>query len=393
MARAPKLRLDAAQALAAEETPRARISQRPRRRRPGEPEMRVAQAALAGQERAVNLSENPIVVEVARGDRVESAHRGAGAVVDADGAVVFAFGDIARPVFPRSAVKAMQSLPLIESGAADRFGLTPQELALACASHSGEPGHVAGAAGILAKAGLAEDALACGAHWPLGPEAARALAREGREPTSLHNNCSGKHAGFLCVACALGAPTVGYETPGHPVQREVKAALEDVCGEPLDEARRGLDGCSIPAYAISLRGLAHGFARMATGRGLGAQRAAAARRLFAAIAAHPFEVAGTGRFDTLAMTLLAGKAITKTGAEGVFCAALPELGLGLAVKADDGATRAAEVMIAALISRFVATPDAFAALTRPKLTNWRGAQVGRIRPAGILDLKASLSGV
>ncbi|HXT07799.1 MAG TPA: asparaginase [Roseiarcus sp.] len=330
------------------------------------------------------MSENPIVVEATRGGRVESAHRGAGAVVDGDGALVFAFGDIERPVFPRSAVKAMQALALIESGAADRFGLTAQELALACASHSGEAGHVAGAAAMLAKAGLGEDALACGAHWPLSAEATRALARQGREPTPLHNNCSGKHAGFLCVACALGAPSEGYEAPGHVVQREVKAALESVCGEKLDETRRGLDGCSIPTYAISLQALARGFARMATGRGLAVQRAAAARRLLAAISAHPFLVAGTGRFDTRAMHLLGGAAITKTGAEGVFCAALPQLGLGLAVKADDGAGRAAEVMIAALISRFIETPEGFAALTRPKLANWRGAEVGEIRPAGLL---------
>jgi L-asparaginase II len=315
---------------------------------------------------------------------VESAHRGAGAVIDADGALVFSFGDVERPVFPRSAVKTIQALPLIESGAADRFKFTAQELALACASHSGEPEHVACAAGMLAKAGLTEAALACGAHWPLNAEAARALSREDRKPTPLHNNCSGKHAGFLCLACVLGAPAGGYETPGHVVQREVKAALEDVCGEPLDEARRGLDGCSIPTYAISLEGLARGFARMATGRGLGERRAAAARRLFAAISAHPFLVAGTGRFDTQAMTLLRPSAITKTGAEGVFCAALPELGLGLAVKADDGATRAAEVMIAALISRFIETPEGFAALARPKLANWRGAEVGEIRAAGVL---------
>ena len=330
------------------------------------------------------MSENPVVVETTRGGRVESAHRGAGAVVDADGAVVFAFGDVGRPVFPRSAVKAIQALPLIESGAADRFKLSSEELALACASHSGEAAHVAGAAGMLAKAGMSEDALACGAHWPLGPEATRTLAREGRQPTPLQNNCSGKHAGFLCVACALGAPAEGYETPGHVVQREVKAALEDVCGEQLDEARRGLDGCSIPTYAISLSGLALGFARMATGQGLGPKRAAAARRLFAANSAHPFHVAGTGRFDTRAMTLLGPRAITKTGAEGVFCAALPELGLGLAVKADDGATRAAEVMIAALIARFIETPEGFASLAWPKLANWRGAEVGEVRPAGVL---------
>ncbi len=168
------------------------------------------------------------------------------------------------------------------------------------------------------------------------------------------------------------------------MQREVKAALEDVCGERLGEDRRGLDGCSIPTYAISLGGLARGFARMATGRGLGPARAVAARRLFAAMAAHPFHVAGTRRFDAEAMTLLEGRAITKTGAEGVFCAALPELGLGLAVKADDGASRAAETMIAALIARFLAPPEGFARLMRPKLTNWRGREVGEIRAAGPL---------
>jgi L-asparaginase II len=330
------------------------------------------------------LSENPVVVEATRGGRVESAHRGAGAVVDADGALVFAFGDIVRPVFPRSAVKAIQALPLVESGAADRFKLTGEELALACASHSGEPEHVACVVGMLAKAGLDEGALACGAHWPLRAEAARGLAREGREPTPLHNNCSGKHAGFLCAACALGAPVKGYETPDHIVQREVKGAVEDVSGERLDDERRGTDGCSIPTYAIPLRSLARAFARMATGRGLGPQRAAAARRLFAAISAHPFHVGGTGRFDTRAMTLLKGRAVTKTGAEGVFCAALPELGLGLAVKADDGAARAAEAMIAALIGRFIEAPEGFATLARPKLMNWRGAEVGEIRPAGAL---------
>ena len=327
------------------------------------------------------MSENPVLVEVLRGGRVESLHRGAAAVLDADGGVVLALGDVARPVFPRSAVKAIQALPLIESGAADRFGLSDEELALACASHSGEPGHVAGAAAMLAKAGLDERALACGAHWPLGAEAARALARE---PSSLHNNCSGKHAGFLCVACALGLPVEGYEAPAHGVQRAVKAALEDVCGERLDDDRRGVDGCSIPTYAVSLEALARGFARMATGRGLGRERAAAARRLLAAVAANPWHVAGTGRFDTRAMTALGGAAITKTGAEGVFCAALPALGLGIAVKADDGATRAAEAMVAALIARFLDTPEDFATLARPGLVNWRGIEVGEIRPAGTL---------
>ena len=335
------------------------------------------------------MSDNPIVVEITRGGRVECAHRGAGAVIDADGRLLFGFGDIEQPVFARSAVKPIQALPLIESGAADRYALTSQELALACASHSGELSHVATASGMLAKTGLSEDALACGAHWPLNADAARALAREGR-PSALHNNCSGKHAGFLCLACDQSWPTQGYERAEHQVQREVRAALETVCGEPLGEDRRGLDGCSIPTWAIPLKNLALGFARMATGRGFTPARTVAAQRLFAAIAAHPFQVAGTGRFDTEVMSLLGSRAIVKTGAEGVFCAALPELGLGLAVKMDDGGARAAEVTIATLIARVLpidaATRERFARFARPRLTNWCGAEVGEIRAAGALAM-------
>ena len=335
---------------------------------------------------------NPVVVEVLRGERVESAHRGAGAVVDADGRMVFAFGDVDRPVYPRSAVKALQALPLIESGAADRLGLGDKEIALACASHSGEEAQVALAGAMLAKAGRDQSVLECGAHWPLGDAAARALARSGRSPGPLHNNCSGKHAGFVCVACAAGIEPKGYVAWDHPVQREVSAALADVTQARLDEGTRGVDGCSIPAYAIPLRALAHGFARFATGRGLAAERAKAAARIRAAVAAHPAIVAGAGRFDTEAMTILGARAFTKTGAEGAYCAALPELGLGLAVKADDGGGRAAQVMIAALLQRFGAFDEALndrlAPLVAPRLRNWSAIAVGALRPAGPLADRA-----
>jgi L-asparaginase II len=291
-------------------------------------------------------------------------------------------------MFPRSAVKAFQALPLLESGAADALGLTDADVALACASHSGEPVHVEGAAAMLAKAGAMTSALACGAHWPLGDQAARALARSGARPTPLHNNCSGKHAGFLCLACASGWDAAGYETAGHPVQRAVKAAIEDMTGAAIGADACGTDGCSIPTYAVPLRALALGFARFATGRGLAPRRAAAAARIRTAVAAHPHLVAGEGRFDTDVMRLLGARAFTKTGAEGVFCAALPELGLGLAVKADDGATRAAQVMIAALIARFLALSDAertrFEPFLSPTLRNWNGLEVGGLRPAGRL---------
>ncbi len=331
---------------------------------------------------------NPFVVEVLRGDRVESAHRGAGAVVDPDGRIVFAFGDVDRPVYPRSAVKALQALPLIESGAADRLGLSETEIALACASHSGDDEHVALAGGMLAKAGRDESVLECGAHWPLGEAAARALARAGRNHGALHNNCSGKHAGFVCVACAAGIGPKGYVAWDHPVQREVTAALADVTQARLDEETRGVDGCSIPTYAIPLRALAHGFARFATGQGLSATRAKAAARIRAAVAAHPAVVAGAGRFDTEVMKILGARAFTKTGAEGAYCAALPELGLGLAVKADDGAGRAAQAMIAALLRRFGGFDDRLnaklAPFAAPRLMNWSGIEVGALRPAGPL---------
>src|ERR1700741_5203961 len=235
---------------------------------------------------------NPVLVEVLRGGLVESIHRGAVCGVDARGATVLPLGDVATPVFPRSAVKALQALPLVESGAADRYGLGDEELALACASHSGEAGHVAGVTRMLTKAGLDAAALRCGAHWPMAQSAVTALARTG-EPSALHNNCSGKHAGFLCVACAKGIDHADYWRPQHPVQREVRAALEDLTGATLSEDRRAIDGCSVPTWAIPLQNLARAFAKFATGRGLAPERARAAARLCAACAQKPWHVAGT----------------------------------------------------------------------------------------------------
>lgn len=329
-----------------------------------------------------------VLVEVTRGEVVESVHRGALAVLDADGAEVLVLGDIDRPVFPRSAVKIIQALPLIESGAADRFGLTEDELALACASHSGEPRHAETAARMLSRAGREPGCLECGAHWPMGQEAARALARSGGEPTALHNNCSGKHAGFVCAACAMEVDPAGYIEPGHPVQREVKAAMEALTGFAHTDELRGTDGCSIPTYAVPLRALARAFARIGTGTGLTRDRAAAFARLRAAVATHPFMVAGTGRFDTILMEALGQRAFVKVGAEGVYCATFPELGLGIALKCDDGAARAAEVAMAALVERFLPLSDVqaktVADLARLQIRNWNGRVVGAMRPAAAL---------
>ncbi len=325
---------------------------------------------------------NPILVEVLRSSLVESRHRGAIAVADADGAAVLAIGDVTTPIFPRSAVKALQALPLVETGAAAAFGFGDEELALACASHSGEPGHVAGVTRMLAKAGLDAAALRCGAHWPIAQPALVELARTG-QPSALHNNCSGKHAGFLCVACAKGIDHADYWRPQHPVQREVRAVLENLTGAALSDDRCAIDGCSVPTWAIPLQNLAYGFAKFATGRGLAPERARAAARLRAACAQKPWHVAGTGRFCTEIMQLFGARVFVKTGAEGVYCGALPEQGFGVAVKCDDGAGRAAQAIMAAIIARFLPLGDAervaLARFVHPTLRNWNGFEVGSLR--------------
>jgi L-asparaginase II len=325
---------------------------------------------------------NPVLVEVLRGPLVESRHRGALAVADASGKIVFSAGEVAAPVFPRSAIKAFQALPLVESGAADRFGFGDEELALACASHSGEPGHVAGVERMLAAAGLDLSALHCGTHWPMSQSAAYALAKTGTA-SALHNNCSGKHAGFLCLACASGIDHAGYWRPEHKVQRDVRAVIENFTGAVLSEEVCAIDGCSVPTWAIPLRNLAAAFAKFATGQGVSEQRAAAAARLRNACAQKPWYVAGTGRFCTEIMQILGARVFVKTGAEGVYCGALPEQGLGIALKCDDGASRAAQAIMAALIARFLPMNDAertaLAPFVRPVLRNWNGFEVGAVQ--------------
>ena len=332
---------------------------------------------------------DPVLVEVLRGDIVESVHRGAVAVVDPAGRPVLSLGDVERPVFPRSAVKAIQALPLVESGAADAYGFGDKELALACASHNGEPAHAALAAAMLARAGLDGTALECGTHWPGQFEATLALARSGGEPSDLHNNCSGKHAGFICTCAHLGVDHHGYVAAGHRSQELVREAMQTVTGARHDEENSAIDGCSIPTYAVPLSNLALGFARMTTGDGLAPERSRAAKRLMAACMAEPFYVAGTGRADTKLMSAAPGRIFVKIGAEGVFCAALPELGLGIALKSLDGGERAADVIIAALLSRLVRPTDGdladhLAEMARPPVRSRKGVPVGTLRPTAAL---------
>ena len=316
-----------------------------------------------------------------RGKETESTHRIHAVIARDDGSLVAWHGDPQRPTFPRSAVKAIQALALLETGAADRFGFTPAELALACSSHSGTPLHVETARSMLAKAGLEPEALECGSHWPLDEASARALARVADEPSPLHNNCSGKHAGFLAIARRLGLAPTGYVTPDHPVQQRVTATLAEVCGARLSAANRGTDGCSIPTYAVPLSNLATGFARMGTGGTLSADRREACQRLRRAVADHPLLIAGAGRFDSRVTATCGERVFLKSGAEGVLCAAIPEAGLGIALKAEDGASRAGEVAMAALLLELLPTPTEdqrvmLNELGTPPVRNWRGSMVG-----------------
>jgi len=342
--------------------------------------------------RAMNTpnSNNPVLVQAWRGGIVESAHRGALAIVDVQGSLHTALGDIDRPIFPRSAIKVLQALPLVASGAADLLQLTDEELALACASHAGEERHVRTAAAMLAKAGVDVDALECGTHWPYNETAARELARRGESPSALNNNCSGKHAGFVCLGCQLNGGRqnlrgflTGYVKPDHAVMREVSAALQAATGFDLSRSARGTDGCSIPTHAVPLRHLALAFARVGSGQGLSPDHARAAQRLRQAVARQPFMVGGTGRFDTRVMERFGERVFCKVGAEGVHCAALPELGLGIAIKMDDGNnSRACEVVLAALLQRLLPladTDDVFLrGLADQTLRNWNGIEVGRL---------------
>lgn len=326
---------------------------------------------------------NPVLVEVTRGAVVESRHRGIVAVTDAAGAVVAAWGDTERAVYPRSAIKPLQALPLIETGAAEGFALGDAEIALACASHNGEAEHVAGVIGLLERIGLAADDLECGAQSPIGREAALVRVRAGEAPSALTNTCSGKHAGFLTTAVHLGEKTAGYIKSGHAVQRRVAETLAEMTGCDVATGPVAIDGCGIPTIAVPLAAVARAMARLAVPESLAPPRAAAARRIVAAMTAHPGLLAGRERYDTAVMEAGRGAFVVKSGAEGVHTAIVPGLGLGCALKIEDGAGRAAEVAMTAVLRHLGALDDHARTevadyLERP-LINWSGKQVGVIR--------------
>lgn len=321
------------------------------------------------------------LIELWRGGILESTHRGHAVICDEKGEVVEAWGEPEAVIFPRSSCKMIQALPLIESGAADKAGLSDRQLALACASHQGAEIHTAAVDSWLKDLGLGEADLRCGSHVPYDEAARDALYRHHAKPCQLHNNCSGKHAGFLTLNRHLGGGAE-YVEVDHPVQKAVRAATEEVAGEA--SAGYGIDGCSAPNFALTLAGLGRAMGFFAGARDAGDRRERAAHRLTRAMAAYPEMVAGEGRACTNLMRAMGGRVAVKTGAEAVFVAILPEQKRAVALKIMDGGSRASEAAITAILVRLGALskddPVVGKYLSGAQ-KNWRGLVTGEMRLA------------
>jgi len=327
------------------------------------------------------MSEPIAMVELWRGGLLESTHTGHAVICGAGGGIVEAWGDPEAVIFPRSSCKMLQALPLLESGAADAAGLTEAQLALSCASHQGAAVHFGMVTRWLAGLGLGESDLRCGTHVPYDTEERDRLIRGFEAPCQIHNNCSGKHAGFLTLNRHLGG-RADYIEADHPVQQAVKAAFVEVTGE--ESPGFGIDGCSAPNFATSVHGLARSMAFFAGAHDGGDARNRAAYRLTRAMAAYPELVAGEGRACTELMRAMNGRVAIKTGAEAVFVAIIPEKQMGIALKITDGGTRASEAAICALLVR-LGVLDAAHPATQKRLNavqrNWRGFETGVLRLA------------
>jgi L-asparaginase II len=324
------------------------------------------------------------LVHVKRGPLVESRHAGHIVVADSEGSIRYYAGNYSYLCFARSAAKPLQAIRVVESGAAARAGLTEAELALCCASHSGQQEHTYAAKSILAKAGLTPEALQCGDQVPWHQPTALAMAESGHKPDSLHNNCSGKHAGMLLLAVDSGWPISHYTAPSHPVQQRMLLTVASMCGLRPQQVILGTDGCGVPVFGVPLASLAAAYARLGSPDRLNEPLADAASRLLNAIRHNPLYIAGEDRFDTELVRITNGRLIGKMGAEGVYGLTIPELGLGLAVKIEDGAERALyPAVMEALVQLGMLNADEgtrLAAYHKPPVLNRRGETVGQIVP-------------
>ena len=329
------------------------------------------------------------LVEVTRGELVESVHRGAVAVVDIEGRVIARAGDASYPTYIRSAAKPMQALPVVESGAAAFFSLNTEELALLTASHSGEDEHVRVGKQIIEKIGLDEQYLQCGTHPPLHQASARKLLGQGLEPTVFHCTCSGKHAGMLALAKFFNWPLHNYYLLEHPVQQLMLRAMADFAGLKPEDIPVGIDGCGVPVFAMSLERMALAYARWASPVMFGEERKRSCFILHEAMTTYPLLVAGTGRLATDLMKAAGRRLVVKDGTEGIFCISVPERGWGIALKIEDGQTRAVGPAVVEVLNQIgLLSSEENEKLTqhaRRKLKNYRGEIIGEVRPAFALN--------
>ena len=326
-----------------------------------------------------------LLVEVTRGATVESRHFGAAVVCDSKGNVLESWGDVDSLIFPRSALKPMLAIQLIESGASQKYALSDAELSLACSSHQGEQIHQNLVESWLSRLGLTEDDLACGAVLPEDTERAHQLLAAGQQGCRIHHNCSGKHTGFLTTSLHMNLPMDNYHLLSHPLQQSSLEILSDLADVDLKQYPIGIDGCGLPAPTMPLLQLGRATARFANPAELSKNRAQAIYRLHKAITNEPLYIAGHGTVVSELNEVTNGAVLAKTGAEGVVTAALPEQGLGIAVKIADGSSRARSVALLAILDHLGVLSDnekyKLHAHISPTIMNSRGDAVGIIRPA------------
>jgi L-asparaginase II len=331
-----------------------------------------------------------LVAKVYRGGVVESSHLGHVAVVDADGALLYSYGDPQRQTFARSSMKPIQTIPVVETGTADRFAFDQADLSLCCASHSGEERHRTRANSILQRAGQGEEVLQCGTHVPRDEDSYKQLIREGRELTPIYSNCSGKHSGMVATAVHMGEDPSEYHLLEHPVQQRILEAVSDITCYPKEQIQIGIDGCGLPVHQVPLYNLAWGFARLAKPEVLdNPVRRDAVKRILDAMIAAPEMVGGKNRYCTDLMNAFDGRIAGKAGAEAVYCISDRELGLGIAIKIEDGGPRAVYAVMNEVLRQLGIGVDGplekLKEYTNPEILNMSGHRVGWVETDFVLQ--------
>lgn len=324
----------------------------------------------------------PLSVEVLRGSVVESQHQVMAVVVDERAVPVLYWGNIDYLTFPRSAIKMLQALPFVESGACEALGFEDKHLALVCSSHRGEKNHILAVTEIMKKAGIREDQFVCGGHWPANEATAHEMIRRGINPTPIINNCSGKHSGIIATCLHLKENPEDYDKYTHPAQVRLRKVLSEVMRHDHEKAHYGIDGCGIPTYAVPLQNLAIGMQALVNPK-QPEKRKMAAQKILNAVKHEAFYLSGSDDFTSDFIQVTQGRCIIKNGAEGVFCGVIPEKGWAFALKAEDGAARAAQAATAFLLQKLGVLKEgelpALKKYLEPKVKNWKGLEVGSIR--------------